>query len=484
MKEFHVLGIDGGGSKGLMEAIIIQDVMNAATVIAHNPDRVLDIIQASKKEENRDRDLFGPQAVKDQFILEMKGIKDKDAIHPTEVFDMIIGTSVGALMAFGLVGGNVNSEGEREIMTLQEIVDFMREKTSDIWPCSSLLKGLWNSLKSCTCRLYSQCGLYQIFEERFGQTTLQSFKNKCIAAAVATRFGKKDDEDDEVIDTLEIFDTHSKSMNYPVTDVLKATSNAPVYFETPIRINQIPYVDGGLGGNCPMSQGVKRMKEIRKRSKFGTGLSIAPPRKYSTGEPNGLKFWLFDYFIKKTTDGFSFYCEYKKNHPRGTNQRIYPRSEKAKTFGISDKRVDEMIACMEEEQKSALYLNEVASAAIVIAARVVKTDGVAKLWEIAREFVDNDIKLNPRTSTAERIAAQVDNDLAIMNAMSKIELDKNSPMRHQILLKQAKIQKEAHDYDDAKETLEKINLEDDNVDTDTKDEIQSLLNDINSVEED
>ena len=78
----------------------------------------------------------------------------------------------------------------------------------------------------------------------------------------------------------------------------------------------------------------------------------------------------------------------------------------------------------------------------------------------------------------------MDNDLAIMNAMSKIELDKNSPMRHQILLKQAKIQKEAHDYDDAKETLEKINLENDNVDTDTKDEIQFLLNDINSVEED
>ena len=44
-KEFHILALDGGGSKGLMQALILQDVMNATTVISQNPDRVLEILQ-------------------------------------------------------------------------------------------------------------------------------------------------------------------------------------------------------------------------------------------------------------------------------------------------------------------------------------------------------------------------------------------------------------------------------------------------------
>ena len=57
-------------------------------------------------------------------------------IHPTEVFDMIAGTSVGALMAFALVGGKARKtddhSGERDSMTMQEVVDFMKETTDEI----------------------------------------------------------------------------------------------------------------------------------------------------------------------------------------------------------------------------------------------------------------------------------------------------------------------------------------------------------------
>ena len=35
---------------------------------------------------------------------------------------------------------------------------------------------------------------------------------------------------------------------------LMATSDAPVYFAGPVSIGEKHYVDGGVGGNCPLKQ--------------------------------------------------------------------------------------------------------------------------------------------------------------------------------------------------------------------------------------
>ena len=350
MKEFHILALDGGGSKGLMQALILQDVMNATTTIKQNPDRVLEIFRSQSV---KNKAVFSTDEGRDEFINEMKLIDDHKAIHPTEVFDMIAGTSVGALMAFALVGGKAckgdDLSGERVPMTLQEVVDFMKETTNEIWSGSGRWSAFWNTITSCKLRLHSRKGINNALQETFGEATLRSFQNnKCIAAAVARRFGCNDQDEEEKFDCLEVFDTHPSCPDQKVTDVLKATSNAPIYFKTPTMINEVPYVDGGLGGNCPISQGLRRMKELWTSAKFGSGLSIAPPRQVLDAQPNGLCFWL-NYFPQRTTDGMASYCEYKKQHPRGTNQRISPRSEEAKQFKTDDKRVDEMIKCMEEE---------------------------------------------------------------------------------------------------------------------------------------
>ena len=120
-----------------------------------------------------------------------------------------------------------------------------------------------------------------------------------------------------------------------------------------------------VGGNCPIPQALRRMKELRKRSKLGSGLSIAPPRQVMDAEPNGLWFWL-NYFPQRTTDGMASYCEFKKQHLRGTNQRIFPRSKEAKQFKTDDKRVDEMIKCMEKERDDdPTYLQEIGKRALL-----------------------------------------------------------------------------------------------------------------------
>ena len=292
---------------------------------------------------------------------------------------MIAGTSVGALMAFALVGGKARKtddhSGERDSMTMQEVVDFMKETTDEIWSGGGRLRACWNTIISCKLRLHSRKGVNNALQKTFGEATLDSFKNQqCIAAAVARRFGCCDQDEQEKFDCLEVFDTRpDPKKDFKVTDVLKATSNAPIYFETPTMIKvsegsntkEIPYVDGGVGGNCPIPQALGRMKELRKRSKFGSGLSIAPPRQVMDAEPNGLWFWL-NYFPQRTTDGMASYCEYKKQHPRGTNQRIFPRSPEAKQFKTDDKRVDEMIKCMEEERETdPTYLQEIGKCALL-----------------------------------------------------------------------------------------------------------------------
>ena len=492
MKEFHILAIDGGGSKGLMEALIIQDVMRAATFIMQNPTKVLEIIkkECPNPSEQKYSYVFdyGSIETRQKFIDEMLKIEEGKLIHPTKVFDMICGTSVGALMAFGIVGGKKDDlNGERVAMSMQEVVDFMVNTTNKIWPASGKCTAFWNTIKSCAFRLYSSDGVETTLEETFGDASLTSFKNQCIAAAVARRMASKDADEDECFDCLEIFDTHPSSEDIArckVTEVLKASSNAPIYFKTPSYVTHyqegpdgeeelpIPYVDGGLGGNCPAPQALRRMKEIFRGRKLGTTLSIAPPRSYDHAEANGLIYWL-KYFPNQTTDGMTYYEEFKKMHPKGTCQRIYPRSKEAKEFKTNDTRVEKMKDVMEQERlRDPTYMQEIVSAAIVIAARRQNKD-VAKLWQIAESFVDASLE---NAVAMKKAQLNLDNELGILNAMSKIE---GFEMRNQILLKLADVQCHGKLTEEAEETLEKVKLDVDTVDGEINkkiDEIELKIN--------
>ena len=85
---------------------------------------------------------------------------------------------------------------------------------------------------------------------------------------------------------LKVFDT-TEPITYKICDVLIASSSAPTYFTTPAKVEEmdgteIDYVDGGVGGNCPLLQAVPRMQRIyRNKVKFNSALSIAPPRSNS-----------------------------------------------------------------------------------------------------------------------------------------------------------------------------------------------------------
>ena len=92
-KGFDVLSFDGGGTKGVMEAVIMKDIMNMATLLIRNPKLIVeDCLELfNKNASNDDVTTHKPNLVS----LKKKLDDVKDPVHPVDVFDMIVGTSTG-----------------------------------------------------------------------------------------------------------------------------------------------------------------------------------------------------------------------------------------------------------------------------------------------------------------------------------------------------------------------------------------------------
>ena len=192
----------------------------------------------------------------------------------------------GSLISFGLVGGNLRKNKEdptrypNPTMTIDQVIDFFDEASPYIFEQSNCFKKCFNCLFGCfpiPCFPFTQEGIGKKIDGVFGKdATLKDFgKIDCVAAAVALKFDKKEGDY-----FLKIFDTRG-SVSYPVKEVLKASSCAPVYFDTPTQIMGVSYVDGGVGGNCPLFQAIPRMQEIQRNNIPNSCLSIAPPQNKS-----------------------------------------------------------------------------------------------------------------------------------------------------------------------------------------------------------
>ena len=76
-KAINVLAFDGGGSRGIMEAMIADDLMRIVTLMHEDPKKLQPLVMELTKPNGR-KDLN-------------KALKSVVPIHPKDVFDMIAG---------------------------------------------------------------------------------------------------------------------------------------------------------------------------------------------------------------------------------------------------------------------------------------------------------------------------------------------------------------------------------------------------------
>ena len=82
--EIHVLSLDGGGSRGIMESISLGHIMDLSTLMAKKPGKITEILRNSQ--------LHAPEVGKKiQSLIELEKLSP---IHPTEVFQYIVGKEI------------------------------------------------------------------------------------------------------------------------------------------------------------------------------------------------------------------------------------------------------------------------------------------------------------------------------------------------------------------------------------------------------
>lgn len=124
-----VLSLDGGGSKGIMELKMLEDVMKILSLLVEAPESLTNHLELANKTNRQSyRDFLDNDIING---LDQHG-KTK-IIHPTEVFDMIAGTSTGGLIAYALVGGNKLEDGSRSLMNVKEVTKMYIELVDRIF---------------------------------------------------------------------------------------------------------------------------------------------------------------------------------------------------------------------------------------------------------------------------------------------------------------------------------------------------------------
>ena len=210
-------------------------------------------------------------------------------------------------------------------------------------------------------------GLNNELESRFGNLRLGEVKNisGCIPAAVARQITEGNP------DYLEIFDSRKRwQENLLVKDILRATTNAPTYFETPIKIGNQDYVDGGVSGNCPLEVAIPRVMTIFEDydPELQTVISIAPPAPWQSkkakstfakfldwiGSKLGFKqaftFKHISYFSNVVFSGFASFVECSDRYPLATFIRASPVSDQSAKFEMDETDIEAMEASINYER--------------------------------------------------------------------------------------------------------------------------------------
>lgn len=202
MKKTRILSIDGGGLRGIAPLLILKEI--------------------EKQQGKR--------------------------IH--ELFDLIIGTSTGAIIASGLT---YTKDNIKPYYTIDQLIEIYTTKSNQIFPIdNNIFSKTFRKLKSLFSPMYSSTGLSKLLNDYFSDMKLSN----TLIPIIATSYDIKNNE-------VVMFKTRNAkiSLNHDIyiKDICRATSAAPVYFPSyNIKYNNKDriLIDGGIYINNPAMAGV------------------------------------------------------------------------------------------------------------------------------------------------------------------------------------------------------------------------------------
>ena len=184
--------------------------------------------------------------------------------------------------------------------------------------------------------------------------------------------------------------TNPNQQHFNIKSVLKASCDAPKYFEIPVELGSKKYVDGGVTGNCPLKEAYRQLLRIKGYdSHIETAISIAPPNikpkiSLSSGRIGKFKEYvsLLHYAVNYLTDGSESFRELKKNNEtlKGKDKTLFvrasPISKKAEKFKMDETNIDKMIAAINEERNTEpkYYEKIMDMAALTVSRLVIEKD--------------------------------------------------------------------------------------------------------------
>lgn len=234
-----ILSLDGGGVRGLLSTLILKDLY-----------RRIREIEAGRTGVSR---LFF-------------GSRRSKPLH--RYFDLITGTSTGALIALGLACPADAGEGT-PAYTLDDIEAVYAERGGEIFPRGGIHN--FRTVAQAFEAKYQVSAVENMLKDYFGERTMGDALTEVIVPAY------------ETVRRRAYFFKRSGSRNFRMRDVARATSAAPTYFP-PALIGPVPedgreysFIDGGVFANNPALCGYVEARELfpRRRNYFvlslGTG---------------------------------------------------------------------------------------------------------------------------------------------------------------------------------------------------------------------
>ncbi|KAH7334125.1 acyl transferase/acyl hydrolase/lysophospholipase [Rhizoctonia solani] len=225
--ELTLLSLDGGGVRGLISLYMLKAIM----------------------------DKIGQE-------------RAQEAPKPCQVFDLIIGTSTGGLIALML--GRLDMSADDCIKKYKELATGVFGTQEAKKPDTSFVKKLWHKAKNAAKQVATYTYIGSRYQAHLLKAAVRSVVKerdvnrnpdammwfntifKCRAIVLASRTANFNKAQATSFRTYSL-QSDPNAPNCSIWEAARATSAAPTYFDS-IKVGGIEYVDGGLKANNPVFQ--------------------------------------------------------------------------------------------------------------------------------------------------------------------------------------------------------------------------------------